>query len=226
MVPEIALNGQDSPNCDIQGESGDSKALLLNEDSKALQADTKLSSSDLNNQVSEVSPVLGFQVKSDSFCIDSVSINEKSELNDNVIDNIIADDVKLELAVKHEMVPSSNDVFLDGGKSHPMDVEEPHENKVSAEETSDSNTKSADIGKKNDSGGVGPSEKLNLDRGSGEDSMEEDAMESKQIDSKLNSDEVGYRVEKIEGPIMVKEGTLDVIGDDLPADERNTDVES
>ena len=44
-----------------------------------------LKSTDPNNQEFKVSPVLGFQVKSDSISTDSVSINENNELEDNML---------------------------------------------------------------------------------------------------------------------------------------------
>ena len=44
-----------------------------------------LKSIDPNNQEFKVSPVLGFQVKSDSISTDSVSINENNELEDNML---------------------------------------------------------------------------------------------------------------------------------------------
>ncbi|KAF2284091.1 hypothetical protein GH714_018926 [Hevea brasiliensis] len=152
VASEVTLGGQDAQNSEAHELKRDSKLMLDNEDTKPqldLQDsksqldndeskpqleneglrpphdDATLDSSAPNNQVSEVSRNLGFQVKSDSISTDSVSINEKIELKDN----IIADNVKLELdVVKPEMVePSSNNVIPVGGESHPMDVEEPQE---------------------------------------------------------------------------------------------------
>lgn len=186
------------------------------DDVKQLHEDVKLDSSDSTNQVSEVSSSLGFPVKSNSISTDSLSFNEKNDLKDNIIaDN----DVKLESDVKPEMVqPSSSDFILDGGKSHPSDVEEPHENKVSVQET-DNNVTHADVSQKNYSADLG-SEKLNLDRSSGDDSMEEDALESKHIDSNYNSEEVVEKTEKNE-VITTEEGksvaTMDV---DVPGNEK------
>nr|XP_043633358.1 LOW QUALITY PROTEIN: apoptotic chromatin condensation inducer in the nucleus-like [Erigeron canadensis] len=185
----------------------------------------ELGSSDLisGNQVDEVS-----QVQSDSNSIDTITNIEKNEIKDNVID----DDVKLEIDVKPETI-------LDRNNSESVEVDEQHEDKPAVEEKDANivnstdihnekddviaddveldakveelqpltestgvdepvkenlNTENVDICKKNDSGDVGSPEKLNLD---GDDSMEEDILESKQIDSKFSSDEVGDKSEKI-----------------------------
>lgn len=179
------------------------------------------------NQVDEVS-----KVQTDSISIDTISNTEKNELKDNVI----ADDVKLEIDAKPEMVIDdsksesveiddvkkaestdlsnendnviTNDIKLVGG-------DEPHEEKVTNEEIYVNNNENVDI-KKNDSGDAGSSEKLNLDRSSGDDSMEEDALDSKQIDSKFGSDEVD-KSEKIE--VKVDDST-DVMVEDVPAEDK------
>ncbi|KAJ6916899.1 apoptotic chromatin condensation inducer in the nucleus-like [Populus alba x Populus x berolinensis] len=234
VVPEVALSGQDvqnsgtqeaNENSNIQLENEGLKPQLENESLKPPDEDATLDSSAPDNQVSEVSPSLGFQVKSDSISTDSVSINEKIELKDN----IIADHVKLELDnVKPEMVePSFSNVVPVGGESHPMDVEEPQEKRESVEEKDDSSGANAYMSKNNDSVDVGYSEKLNLDRSSGDDSMEEDVLESKQIDSKYNSDEVGDGSEKKnEGPVVKEENLVGVAGKDLSTDQKEVHVEN
>ncbi|XP_070031299.1 uncharacterized protein [Nicotiana tomentosiformis] len=176
-----ALSGQDSLKYETQNESGDLKEQLENPISNSSLVEEKVSSSILESQVSEVSPVLGFQVKSD-FVSTDVSISEKTELKDNVI----ANDVKLELDIKPEMVQllSSSDV-PDDAKLHPMDVEEPHDKKVSTEEPGNENDKYVDIMKTDGNGDS--AEKLQLDRSPGEDSMEEDVSDGKLADSKLDS---------------------------------------
>nr|XP_009792397.1 PREDICTED: apoptotic chromatin condensation inducer in the nucleus-like isoform X4 [Nicotiana sylvestris]XP_016456977.1 PREDICTED: apoptotic chromatin condensation inducer in the nucleus-like isoform X5 [Nicotiana tabacum] len=176
-----ALSGQDSLKYETQNESGDLKEQLENPISNSSLVEEKVSSSILERQVSEVSPVLGFQVKSD-FVSTDVSIGEKTEL----MDNVIANDVKLELDVKPEMVQllSSSNV-PDDAKLHPMDVEEPHDKKVSTEEPGNENDKYVDIMKTDGNGDS--AEKLQLDRSPGEDSMEEDVSEGKLADSKLDS---------------------------------------
>ena len=221
VVSEIAESVQEEQNNETQKESGAAKPQK-EEDSKSTY-DLMLKSSNSNNQVSEVNPVLGFQVKSDSISTDSVSINEKNELKDN----IIADNVKLDLdVIKPEMVePSSSSVVPDGGELHPMDVEEPHEKKVPVEETDNNHSTDADLNKKNDSADMGSSEKLNLDRSSGDDSMEDDILESKQIDSKYNSDEVGNRSEQTEVPLVREEIHANIMGDVPSADTKEVHVE-
>lgn len=226
VVSEIASDVQDIPNSDTQELNGNLTTQLENDDcepqvenldSKPPHMDIMLDSSIPINQVSEVSPVLGLQVKSDSISTDSVSINEKNELKDN----IIADNVKLELdVVKEEMVETSfSNVVPDGGESHPMDDEEPCEESVA--EKDDNNAINSDLSKENDTVDVGYSEKLNLDRSSGDDSMEEDVVETKQIDSKYNSDEVDDKSAQTEVPVVKEEVPVDVVGDDLSAEVKD-----
>lgn len=225
-VESVVLSGQDlqskSDDLETKPEEDHLEAQLENDDSKPLQADNKLNESDPHNQVSEVNPVLGVEVKSDSISTENVTIIEKNELKDN----IIADDIKIELDVKPDMVePSSSDHETGGGKSHPMDVEEPHTNKVSIEEAGGNSAENVDDIKKIDTGDLS-SEKLNLDRSSGDDFMEEDAMEGKQIDSKSNSDEVEVKTEKEESPPAKEEGVVDIVGEeDLPAETKVTIVD-
>ena len=237
VVSEVALSEQDvqisgtqevNENSNIQLENEGLNPQLENESLKPPDEDAVLdsfNSSAPDNQVSEVSPILGFQVKSDSISTDSVSINEKIELKDI----IIADDVKLVLDdVKLEMVePSPSNVVPVGGESHPMDIEEPQEKSPSVEKKDDSNGTNADLSKKNDSFDVGYSEKLNLDRSSGDDSMEEDFLASKQIDSKYNTDEVGDKSKiKNEVPSVKEENLVNVTGKDLSTDQKEIHVEN
>ncbi|KAJ0097622.1 hypothetical protein Patl1_27349 [Pistacia atlantica] len=233
LVTELAFSGQElhnsgtpgeSLNSNVQLEIEDPKPQLENEGLKPLHKDDILDTAAPDNQVSEVSANLGSQVKSDSISTDSVSINEKIELKDN----IIADNVKLEQdVIKQEMVePSSSNIVPVGGESHPMDVEEPLERKASIEERDDSNATIADMGKKNDSADVGYSEKLNLDRSSGDDSMEEDVLESKQIDSKDSFDEVRDRSEKDEVSVVKEDSPVDVVGDGLSDNKKDVQVEN
>ncbi|KAJ6378188.1 hypothetical protein OIU78_028428 [Salix suchowensis] len=236
VVSEVALSEQNvqisgtreaNENSNIQLENEGLNPQLENESLKPPDEDAvhdSLNSSAPDNQVSEVSPILGFQVKSDSISTDSISINEKIELKGN----IIADDVKLELDnVKPEMVgPSSSNVVPVGGESHPMDVEEPQEKMESVEEKDDSSGTNAYMSKKNDSVDVGYLEKLNFDRSSGDDSMEEDVLESKQIDSKYNSDEVGGSEKKNAIPVVKEENLVGVAGKDLSTDQKEVHVEN
>ncbi|GAV68218.1 hypothetical protein CFOL_v3_11721 [Cephalotus follicularis] len=122
--------------------------------------------------------------------------------------------------------PSSTNLVPVGGESHPMDVEEPLVIKASVEEGGDKNATIAEMNKNNDCADVGYSEKLNLDRSSGDDSMEEDVLESKQIDSSHSSDEVVDRDEKSEVPVIKEESPVDVVGDGLSTDNKDILVEN
>ncbi|WCJ34049.1 Apoptotic chromatin condensation inducer in the nucleus [Euphorbia peplus] len=236
---EPQLNNENlKPELDNEGskpllDSEDSKPVLGSEDPKPQLENAGLrsppehvmvDSSSPNHQVSEVSLNLGFQVKSDSISTDSVSISEKIEIKDN----IISDNVKLELDdVKPEMVEPSTDNHVPiVGESHPMDVEAPQEKMESVEEKDDSNATSADLSKENDILDVGDSEKLNLDRSSGDDSMEEDVVENKQIDSKYNPDGAGDKIEESEMHVVKDEILVDAPGNHLSTDEKQMHVES
>lgn len=219
-MPDVTSSDQDLQNLETE-ENRNSKMELENEHLKPSQEDVVLDSPAPNNQVSEVSPSLGFQVRSDSISADSVSINEKNEFKDN----IIADNVKLELDVKPEMVevePSSSNVVPVGGESHLMDVEEPSENKLAVEVKEDNDAANADMNKLNEISDVGDSEKLNLDRSSGDDSLDEDVLDSKHIESKPVSDEVGGGSEKTEVTPIKEESPVDIMGD---ADTKDVSVE-
>ncbi|GKV25317.1 hypothetical protein SLEP1_g34773 [Rubroshorea leprosula] len=214
--PKLQLADKDPKT---QVESEDSKPELEDEGLEPSHSDVVCDSA-LNNQVPEVSPSLGFQVKSDSISADSVSINENIELKDN----IIADNVKLELDIfKPDMVdPSSRSVVPVSGEAHPMDLEEPLEKEASVEERDDKNTTNSDLIKKNDCEDLDYSEKLNLDRSSGDESMEEDVLELKQIDSKSNTEEVGDMIDKN----LREEVHVDVVGDDLSAEKMDILIEN
>ncbi|XP_057501169.1 uncharacterized protein LOC130785115 [Actinidia eriantha] len=216
VVSETAM--QESQNTDSQDGRGDLESQLENEEIRPPHEDIELNSSDPINQVSEVSTVLGFQVNSDSISSDCFSINEKNELKDN----IIAANVKLELEVKPEIVqPSSTNVLPDGGRPHPMDVEDPHENEVPVDNGDDNKAVNAEMSKKNDSSDVVSSEKLNLDRSSGDDSMEEDALESRQIISMYNPDEGVDRNEKTEAPVVAEKAPVDDMQVDISANKED-----
>ncbi|ESQ53215.1 hypothetical protein EUTSA_v10024660mg [Eutrema salsugineum] len=171
VVSEDATNEHIIQKSDV--ENKETFSGLDAGDSKAQPTDAVLEKSAIYNQVSEVIPVTGFEVKSDCITTDSVSNNEKIELKDNEI----ADNVKLEQNVNKSQEPST--VI---GESHPMDVEEPLAQKISVGGGDDSDAANADITKGNSIIDAGDSEKLNLDRSSGDESME-DEPETKQTES-------------------------------------------
>lgn len=231
---EVVVDGQDSYSSEKNNEDSaiklgneESKVQLDSEDSKPqLESDTKPpcdnlmpNSSAPENQVSEVNPSIGTQVKSDSFSTDSVSINQKNELKDT----IIANNVKLEQDnVRPEMVeePSSRNDVPVYDESHSVDVGGLHEKKSSVE-ANNNNVTSPELNKTNSSDDVGYSEKLNLDRSSGDDSMEEDLPEIRQYDSKFN-DELSDKVENNEVLKGKEQSKTIVVGDGVSA--RNSDT--
>ncbi|KAI5385623.1 actin cytoskeleton-regulatory complex protein PAN1 [Lathyrus oleraceus] len=163
------------------------------------------------NQVSEVNPSLGSQVKSDSVSCNFVSTNQKNELKNT----IIANNVKLEQEiVRSKMVeePSSRIDVPVYEESHSKDVEEADGKKVSVEENSSINRR-PNLNKTNSNEDVGYLEKLYLDGSSGDDSMEEDMPESKQFDSKSNVGKLREKGESVEimnvkehDTVMVRDG--------------------
>ncbi|XP_038891971.1 apoptotic chromatin condensation inducer in the nucleus [Benincasa hispida] len=264
LVSEDSKPQLDSEDSKPQLDSEDSKPQLDNEDSKSQlddvnmelqvenenlksqQADLMHDSSAPDDQVSEVSPVLGSQVRTDSISTDSVTINEMIELKEN----ISADHVKLELDVKQEMVePSSSIIVPDAGESHPMDVEEPPVNKNVEESLANRDVVESpenkdvvepivkdveekhgvkdiisELHEKHDGEDVGFSEKLNLDRSSGDDSIE-DAIENK-TDSGYNPEEMGDKNVKNEGLISKEEKVADIAVRGSSADKKNIDIEN
>ncbi|KAK4766819.1 hypothetical protein SAY87_008461 [Trapa incisa] len=206
-----------------QLEDEDPKHQVKSEDIKIPpQVDATLDSASPNNQVSDVSSNLGFPVKSDNIDNNSVTINQNNELKDN----INADNMKLDLdVVKPEMVePSSSDVVPVDGKSHPMDVEELHESRVAVEEKDDKNNSlDLDMNMNNENADLVYSEKLNLDRSSGDDSMEEDVLEDKRIDSKHNEEEVGNKYTKTDVATVNEETPIDIVGDAIVKNVKDDD---
>ncbi|KAI3462037.1 hypothetical protein Pfo_018700 [Paulownia fortunei] len=237
-TPVAPPSGPNLEGSGTQNEAMHSTVQMETDDSKCLQPDSSVQP--LKYQVSEVDPDLGFQVTSDSVSTESVSIIEKNELKVDVI----TDNVQLELDVKHEMAqPSPSSAVPDGGESHPMgveeplnkkdieepldkkDVEEPLGKKVSIEAIGGGNAEMVDSLKNIDSGDLVP-EKLSLDRSSGDDSMEEDILESKQMEYKSDSIKISDNVEKSGMPIVKEEDHVDVVGHDKPLETKPTNAEN
>ncbi|XP_010664296.1 uncharacterized protein LOC100248897 isoform X2 [Vitis vinifera] len=193
------------------------------ENSKPPQIDAVPNVSGPNNQVYEVSPVLGFQVESESISSDSVSINEKNELKDN----LNADNVNLELeVVKTEMVqPSSQEVPPSGGNLHPLDDQKPRENQDSVEETDDNKSKHVDFCGKNDDAGGGSPVKLNLDQHTANNLVDDGVLENKQIDSNHISNEVEDKIELTEMSFTKDKNPVHDVVLDLYPEEMETSAE-
>ncbi|KAL0381598.1 UNVERIFIED_CONTAM: Apoptotic chromatin condensation inducer in the nucleus [Sesamum angustifolium] len=233
------------PNLHRSEAQGDATVQMENDDAKCLQPDSSVLP--LKYQVPEVDPNLGFQVTSDSVSTESVSIIEKNELKVDVI----TDNVQLELDVKHEMVQPSastavpddplvkkdaDDLLDKKNVDDPLDkkdvedaidekdVEERSGGKVPMEATDGSNTGNFDSLKKMDSGDLDPPEKLSLDRSSGDDSMEEDILESKEY--KSDSKKISDNLERPVDTIAREEEHVDVVGHDIPVGIKVTNAEN
>lgn len=147
---------------------------LMNEDHKPIVSKS-------NNQVPEVSPDLGSPVKCESISSDDISNNKK-----NIKDNMNANNFDLELEVKPEMVKPSSGITSLGGELQPLDDDkELVKNQFSFEDID--STANVDE--------VGSPEKLNLDRSSGDESLEDDVMEIKQLDFSVKSDDLRGKTE-------------------------------
>jgi apoptotic chromatin condensation inducer in the nucleus len=150
-------------------------------DSDIMNEDREPIVSKPNNQVPEVSLDLGSQIKCESISSD-LSTNKKN----NIEDNLNANNFDLELEVKPKMVEPSSGITSLGGDLQQLDDDKELVKNQSYVEDIDS-TANVDSYKKDSP--EGSPEKLNLDRSSGDESMEEDVMEIKQVESNMKSDE-------------------------------------
>ncbi|KAF7042743.1 hypothetical protein CFC21_052254 [Triticum aestivum] len=147
---------------------------LMNEDHKPIVSKS-------NNQVPEVCPDLGSPIKCESISSDDISNTKK-----NIKDNLNANNFDLELEVKPDMVKPSSGITSLGGELQPLDDDkELVKNQFSLEDTD--STANVDE--------VGSPEKLNLDRSSGDESMEDDVMEIKQLDFSVKYDDLRGKTE-------------------------------
>ncbi|XP_062211424.1 formin-like protein 5 [Phragmites australis] len=217
----ISNDGEKSaPNNDLGGNSSMYDEECKN--SKLVNEDCKIILSKPNNQVPEVSPDLGSQIKCDSISSDDISTNKKN----NIEDNMNANNFDLELEVKPEMVKPSSGISSLGGDLQPLDDDNELVKNQSSLEDIDS---TANVGSyKKDSPEVGSPEKLNLDRSSGDESMDEDVMEVKQVESNMKSDDLMGKTElssedvkEVTLPASVVEAssvdTKEVIAEEKPA---------
>ncbi|XP_073061876.1 uncharacterized protein [Primulina eburnea] len=201
MPPPVNLKGSE-----VQNEATVSLVQPEIDTSEGPQPDHQVQQ--LKYQVSEVeNPHFGSQVITDSVSTESESIIKKNEPKLDIIN----ENVKLELDVDSENPPPPSTFTSDGVETHPMDVEEsPLDTVVENEEIHGRNAESVDIPKKIDVDELGP-EKLSFDQSSGDDSMEEDVVESKQMEYKTVSDQTRHLVEKSELPIVEEDNIVDIV---------------
>ncbi|XP_076921196.1 uncharacterized protein LOC143582551 isoform X2 [Bidens hawaiensis] len=131
---------------------------------------------------------------------DNMTENLRDENSDRVIEvsQVKSDSISIDTVTVTEKIDLKvNIIAADDDKSEP--VVKPDDVSVA---------ESVNIFKKNDSGDVGSPEKLNLDRSSGDESMEDHVLESKQVNS----------ISEITEAPVVKDGELvDVMVDDTHA---------
>uniref|UniRef100_A0A0E0KEE5 SAP domain-containing protein n=1 Tax=Oryza punctata TaxID=4537 RepID=A0A0E0KEE5_ORYPU len=161
----------------VLNDLGDTTSVYDEErkDSELTNEDEKPIGPKPNDQVPEVSPDLGSPIKCESISSDDISTNKKN----NIKDNLNANNFDLELEAKPEMVKPSSGITSIGGDLQPSDDDKDLGKNQSSLEYIDS-TANVDEG--------GSPEKLNLDRSSGDESMEEDVMEIKQVESNIKSE--------------------------------------
>ncbi|TVU37787.1 hypothetical protein EJB05_11122 [Eragrostis curvula] len=143
------------------------------EDPRCTNGDCKLILCGPKDQVSEINPDPESQIKCVSIFHDSVSTNEKN----NVEGNMNADNYDIELEAKHEMVKISSTIPSVGDCLQALDNDkEPHKNETT-EELGFTSIMESDT--KEDSPVGSSPEKLNLDQSSGDESMDEDVTNTK-----------------------------------------------
>uniref|UniRef100_A0ACD5YLU0 Uncharacterized protein n=1 Tax=Avena sativa TaxID=4498 RepID=A0ACD5YLU0_AVESA len=211
-VAAASVNNDAEPENDLGNNT-----LANNEeckDSEIMNEDCKPIVSKSSNQVPEISPDLGSPIKCESISSDDISNNKK-----NIKDNLNANNFDLELEIKPEMVKPSSGITSLGGDLQPLDGDkELVKNQLSLEDID--STANVDE--------VGSPEKLNLDRSSGDESMEEDVMEIKQVESNVKSDDLrgktelnSEHVKEVTLPDSVAEvssvDTKEVIAEDKPS---------
>ncbi|XP_006354026.1 apoptotic chromatin condensation inducer in the nucleus-like isoform X3 [Solanum tuberosum] len=112
---------------------GNNSIKLEDEGLKLSGMDAEYDKSNPDTQVYEVNPDLGSQVKSDTFSTDTLPINENNDLNDN----LNADNVKLVTEVVRQEKESSSKDLSDVGSIYPLHDQMPHEMQGHVGETVD-----------------------------------------------------------------------------------------
>ncbi|CAL5084168.1 unnamed protein product [Urochloa decumbens] len=177
-------NGHGDPKCSV----GDTKPFLCRE----------------KDQVSEVNPDLDSQIKCVSIFDDNISTNERNDVKGN----LNADGCDLELEAKQEMVKPSATITSPGDHLQVLDVDkEPHKNGTSLQELR--STSNIDLDREKESPDGSSREKLNFDRSSGDESMDEDLAESKHADSNVKSDDLGGKTEVTSEHVLKEASLLD-----------------
>ncbi|CAN6226173.1 unnamed protein product [Urochloa humidicola] len=185
-------NGHGDPNC----SDGDTKPFLCRE----------------KDQVSEVNRDLDSQVKFVSVLDDNISTNEKNDVKGN----LNADGCDLELEVKQLMVKPSSTVTSLGDHLQVLDAEKGlHKNGTSLQELHSASN--IDLDREKESPNGSSREKLNFDRSSGDESMDEDLADSKHADSNIKSDDLGGKTEVTSEHVLKEVSLLDTAAEGFSA---------
>jgi apoptotic chromatin condensation inducer in the nucleus len=159
-------NGHGDPKC----SNGDAKPFLCRGKDK----------------VSEVKTDLDFQIKCVSIFNDNISTSD----NNDVKGNLNADGCDLQLEAKQEIFKPSSTIPSPGDYFQVLDVDkELHKTGTSLQELG--STSNIDLNKEEESPDGSSREKLSLDKSSGDESMDEDVMESRHADSNIKPDDLG-----------------------------------
>ncbi|CAL5061516.1 unnamed protein product [Urochloa decumbens] len=194
-------NGHGDPKC----SDGDTKAFLCRE----------------KDQVSEVNPDLDSQIKCVSIFDDNISTNERNDGKGN----LNADGCDLELEAKQEMVkPAATIITSPGDRLQVLDVDkEPHKNGTSLQELR--STSNIDLDREKESPDGSYREKLNFDRSSGDESVDEDLAESKHADSNVKSDDLGGKTEVTSEHVLKEAPPLDTAAEGSTAHKKEVVAE-
>ncbi|KAL5217408.1 hypothetical protein ABZP36_018092 [Zizania latifolia] len=167
----------------VLNDLGDNTSVHAGEckDSELTNEDCKPITPKPNDQVPEVTLDLGSPIKCESISSDDILTNKQN----NIKDNLNANNFDLELEFKPEMVKPSSGIII-GGDLQPLNDDKELGKNQSSLEDIDSTT-NVDEG--------GSPDKLNLDRSSGDESMDEDVMEVRQVESNTKSDASGGKTE-------------------------------
>lgn len=185
-------NGHDDLKC----SNGDTKPFLCRE----------------KDQVAEVNINLDSQTKLASMFDDNISADKNNDLKDN----LNGDDCDLELDAKQEMVKSSPTIPSKGDHLEVLDVDkEVHKNGATLQELG--STSNTDLDRDQESPDGSSIEKLNFDRSSGDESMDEDVLESKHTDSNIKSDDPGEKTEFISEHVLKEVSLHDTAAEDSSA---------
>ncbi|RLN36296.1 uncharacterized protein C2845_PM03G13420 [Panicum miliaceum] len=193
-------NGHGDPKC----SNGDTKPFLCREKDK----------------VSEVKTDLDFQIKCVSIFNDNISTNEKNDVKGN----LNADDCDLKLEAKQEIFKPSSTIPSPGDHLQVLGVDKKLRKTGTTLQELGSRS-NIDLDREEESPDGGSREKLNLDRSSGDESMDEDVMESRHADSNIKPDDLGGKTVVTSEHVLKEVFLLDSAAESSSAHTKEVEAE-